>query len=65
MAVKGMAKDAVVRTMKEPVSARNALELPSGMAPSPVATAATMGSVGDVDGWQRSRSVPGPFYRAC
>lgn len=36
----GMAYETVVRMMKEPVRSRNAVELPMGMAPSPVAMTA-------------------------
>lgn len=43
---KGIAYEIVVRMMKEPVRSRNAVELPMGMAPRPVATTATKSVAG-------------------
>ena len=51
LAVKGMAYDVVLRMMKEPVRFKKAMELPNGMAPSPVATTATRISMTSLPGY--------------
>ena len=53
----GMAYDTVVRMMKDPVRSRNAVELPSGMAPSPVAMIATK-RVAGTGQLRRSSTMP-------
>lgn len=55
--MKGIAYDMVVRMMKEPVRSRNAVELPRGMAPRPVAMIATK-SVAGTGQLRRSSTLP-------